>query len=410
MSKYTTEVRFICEDAAGLTESAGFNSIEDKIIDPTPGAIVYEQGILSKAAEKIFDFPFPIFDEAYRVPLEKKILRHYYTREICEETVGLWKLRLSDRLNMIMPYYNQMYTSELLKFNPLYDVELSRSHTGVKDSEENTNATNTNTSITNADRTRHGESERTGDSQTLDSTNTHKVSEDSASSEGSTFTSNEQSYDGRRDEARADSKDGNSSTTGSTSGNTTSDEVSSNTDASERWDKYSETPQGAVTGLANDEYLTNARNVKDTKYNGVVGRGNTNVTEDNSSSTNNTEVNIGTNNAEESYTNTENGNAVSTTRNSGNADEETNSNSNSYGQTSESGKVDDTESSSGIRRDAGSLTGKNTIFGTESYTEYVMGKQGSGSYSRLLMEFRQTFLNIDAMVIEELSDLFFGLW
>ena len=30
--------------------------------------------------------------------------------------------------------------------------------------------------------------------------------------------------------------------------------------------------------------------------------------------------------------------------------------------------------------------------------------------SELLEEFRRTFLNIDAMVIEELSDLFFGLW
>ena len=28
MSKYTTEVRFICETASGLTESAGLNDVE----------------------------------------------------------------------------------------------------------------------------------------------------------------------------------------------------------------------------------------------------------------------------------------------------------------------------------------------------------------------------------------------
>ena len=32
------------------------------------------------------------------------------------------------------------------------------------------------------------------------------------------------------------------------------------------------------------------------------------------------------------------------------------------------------------------------------------------SYAKMLKEFRETFLNIDMMVIESLSDLFFGLW
>ena len=98
MSKYTTEVRFLCESEAGLINSEGFNSIAT---------------VLTEAAPKIFNFDFPIFDETYRTPLEVKILRHYYTREICEETVGLWKLRLQDKLNMIMPYYKRMiYSAE----------------------------------------------------------------------------------------------------------------------------------------------------------------------------------------------------------------------------------------------------------------------------------------------------------
>jgi hypothetical protein len=28
----------------------------------------------------------------------------------------------------------------------------------------------------------------------------------------------------------------------------------------------------------------------------------------------------------------------------------------------------------------------------------------------MILDFRQTFVNIDKMIIEELSDLFFGLW
>lgn len=111
MSKYTTEVRFICEVNSGLNESVGCSKIED---------------VITGAIPKIFDFDFPIFDESYRSVLERKILKHFYTREICEETVGLWKLRLNTRLNEIMPYYNKLYKSELLDFNPLYTDNLKR--------------------------------------------------------------------------------------------------------------------------------------------------------------------------------------------------------------------------------------------------------------------------------------------
>ena len=106
MSKYTTEVRYICETAAGLTESMSGTMVDE---------------IIEKAAPKIFG-SFPMFDESYREHLEAAILRHYYTREIAYETAGLWKLNLTTRMREIMPYYNQLYASEKLTFNPLYTV------------------------------------------------------------------------------------------------------------------------------------------------------------------------------------------------------------------------------------------------------------------------------------------------
>lgn len=111
MSKYTTEVRFICETEYGLTKSVGYKSVNE---------------ILTTVAPKIFDFDFPIFDEEYRLTLETKILKHFYTREIGAETYGLWKLWLDRKLNEIMPYYNKLYKSELLEFNPLYTHNLTR--------------------------------------------------------------------------------------------------------------------------------------------------------------------------------------------------------------------------------------------------------------------------------------------
>lgn len=291
MSKYTTEVRYICEVSAGLTDSTGFTGIDT---------------VLDDCVDSVFDFDFPMFDENYRKVLEKKILRHYYTREICEETVGLWKLRLCDRLNMIMPYYNQMYKSELLTFNPLYDVNLVKSNTGKKDSEAN---------------------------NTVDSISVTQSSNDSESENVITNA-------------------------GNTKGNTTSEELSGQHDKSSRTDVYSDTPQGALTGLLDGDYLTNARKIDDTKDNIVNAAGKTNV--------------------EQSTNNIENGKQK--------------------------------DSSKGNSSNTANSKGRNVVSDTESYVETVAGKQGTGSFSKLLEEFRRTFLNIDAMVIEELSDLFFGLW
>ena len=134
MSKYTTEVRFICENASELTESVGFNAVES---------------VLDKSWNKVFS-DFPIFDEEYRAELCKKILRHYYTREICCETVGRWKLFLCDKMRNIMPYYNQLYKSELLKIQPLISVDRSVTHEGTESESKITKRNGTNSTQTNA--------------------------------------------------------------------------------------------------------------------------------------------------------------------------------------------------------------------------------------------------------------------
>lgn len=117
MSKYTTQLRFICEQQAGLTESVGYNDVDN---------------VIALARPKIFDFSFPIFDEAYRNELEEKILKHFYLREIGAETYGVWHLWLAERMQTIMPGMNKLYESNLLQFNPLYDVDLTTERTGTE--------------------------------------------------------------------------------------------------------------------------------------------------------------------------------------------------------------------------------------------------------------------------------------
>lgn len=242
MSKYTTELRFICESKAGLSDSVGFNQIDD---------------VISNSWNKIFD-NFPIFDESYRSVLCSKILKHYYTREISAETVGLWQLWLNTRMGEIMPYYNKLYESALLEFDPFKDTNYSRNHGGTF----------------TGDTVRNGRSE-------IDVDN-------SVTSNG---TSNSKNL-------------------------------------------FSDTPQGAITNIENESYLTNATLIKDTD------------------------------------TNTTNTDGNSTTQNT-------------------------------------ETTG---ITNTDNWIETIVGKQSTISYSKLLKEFRDTFLNIDVMIINELGDLFINLW
>lgn len=132
MSNYTTQLRFICETEAGKSESVGYSQINE---------------VIQAAIPKVFSFDFPIFDESYRNVLCTKILKHYYTREIGEETYGLWKLRLETRLNEIMPFYNEFYKSTVLDFNPLYDTDLTTTHEGSSGGENNSSNSDKNKTV-----------------------------------------------------------------------------------------------------------------------------------------------------------------------------------------------------------------------------------------------------------------------
>lgn len=280
MGKYTTEIRFLCETFAGLNESVGYTQTNE---------------IIQKAIPKIFNFDFPIFDESYRNVLCTKILKHYYTREIGLETFGLWQLKLDTKLNEIMPYYNELYKTELFEFNPLYDTDYTRTHLLNKSGNDDTTGQSTDTNITNSTDKR--------------TDNLKDVETDKRQIKNEGTNSNLQ--------------------------------------------KYTDTPQGSVTDFLNGKYLTNA-------------------TEDNGSNSN-TEVHSG---------NVEN---------------------------TKTGTVDNVHNSTVDNVNKSNIN--KTYNSTDEYIENVKGKMNSSkSYSQIVQEFRQTILNIDMMIIDELSELFFKLW
>lgn len=134
MSKYTTELRYICEVNAGLKESAGFSQIDN---------------VISKSWNKIFTTTAPLFDESYRQVLFSKILKHYYTQEIAYETVGLWLYHMNTKMEEILPYYNKIYKAVQADYDILTDTD----YTDQGGSQGSRNETVNNTGNKDATRT-----------------------------------------------------------------------------------------------------------------------------------------------------------------------------------------------------------------------------------------------------------------
>lgn len=114
MSIYTTQVRYICEQMSGFTENLN------------PARCV------AASSTKIFDFN-KILPIEYHYKFAADLLLHYYTREICEETYGLWKLRLEQKYRDIAPYYSELLRRyDEYKLKDLFtDVEYERTNTGT---------------------------------------------------------------------------------------------------------------------------------------------------------------------------------------------------------------------------------------------------------------------------------------
>lgn len=82
MSKYTTEVRYICESKSNLPESGYFDN----------GNKITPQDYCAAASQEIFDESIVnMYTDIGHADILTKILYHYYTREIAYETYYLGK-------------------------------------------------------------------------------------------------------------------------------------------------------------------------------------------------------------------------------------------------------------------------------------------------------------------------------
>lgn len=77
----------------------------------------------------LFDFPYSLYDESLKLNFEIKFIEYFRFREIGTPTIAMFKQRLMARLNTIMPYYEQLYQTELLSKDINFLLNLDRYET-----------------------------------------------------------------------------------------------------------------------------------------------------------------------------------------------------------------------------------------------------------------------------------------
>lgn len=96
----------------------------------------------------LFDFDFPIWQNE-SVKFETDFVKHFYMREIGFETIALFKFRLEEKLNLIMPYYVDLYQTTQNDIDYLTDMNWTEtenrgsegSNTSQGTSQSNSNST-----------------------------------------------------------------------------------------------------------------------------------------------------------------------------------------------------------------------------------------------------------------------------
>lgn len=286
MSKYTTELRYLIEND-------------------------FDIGLKN----------YPIFDENYRELLNQKIINHYYFREIGMETAELFKRYLNTTMCEIMPYYNQLYKSELLEFNPFYNVDKTivsdKNNNSVSDFIGNTTGKNQQNADTENTQTNNGKQQTT--------TAATSVGESVGNSKGSGKTTNK------------------------------SKRVSS------------DTPQGflSINSIDSETYASAAEMANGETVNEFT-----------------------VNDTKATSSNSENGTTDQTN-------------------VAETKAKGNTTSNATTETDTANKTTSNDF---ENYVSHVIGKSEGETYSEMLLKFRDTFLNIDMMIIDELKTCFMMIY
>lgn len=345
------------------------------------------------------DIDYPIFNENYRSEFETKFIRYFYNKEIGFETESLFKFELETWLQINMPYYNQLFESELLEYDPLTNIAMQFDQDLKQD--------------TTLDTTKDSQEDSTSNSVTQSSFE-HDTQRDIKTDTTTDVVGNvktQSDTDTTRDvTGRSETNTTQDSTT------TTKTDTTSNSDTNTK----SDTKQDAFNRKIDSDTPDNRLHLSSNEGSGVIEYAN-NISETLDKSTGSTTTNTNTTDKSNSNTNTtDKTTSNSVTNTSENTDEHssTTSNQDSTENTVSNSVTDDTTKQTGW--DISETNAKGQIIGNivghdvgnklENLYNERYGKDGSITYQQMIQELRATFLRIERQIFREMTELFMLLY
>lgn len=131
MAKYTMEIRELIS-TFGEEEVKGYFMDYDlgEYLTPEEIKVIESRGVWTKEQ------------------LAKRIIEHYYTREIGTDAIGQFMLFAKDKMHEIMETYAPLIYSASIKYDPLVNVDYTESYSGSSDSNSNSSSTTNSGSLT----------------------------------------------------------------------------------------------------------------------------------------------------------------------------------------------------------------------------------------------------------------------
>ncbi len=360
-------------------------------------------------------YKYPIFDESYRDTLNKKIIRHFYFREIGFETPDKFNFYLENKMEEIMPIFNKMYKANEIEFNPLeinYEAEESEDN-GI---ESNLETESEITSEINSSRIKKISSflKNYTESGNRNIEISEKRTENGEESITKDWKSEKQNNLGRTLTGTLSGESKRNTNNNLLQENTGTVDFTSNISNNESKSQYfSDTPQTNIdeNQIMNWNFLTTA--TKDSQ------NGNSDKTD---KTTNNLSVkNTGTVDESSNYSENANNKEVENSKENESRNESENSNksliTNSSGNTSESQgkniieKNDNSESTEEIKKISKIIKREKAAKRGKSSTRKKIsaGRKGQNP-GEILKKYRESLVDIDKMVISSLEDLFMGVY
>ena len=99
----------------------------------------------------VFDFDYEFYDEELKPIFETKFKDYYRFYEIGFETVERFQHNLKAKLNLIMPYYKQLYQTELASKDINFLLNKDLKETFIRDIEGNDTSNNVSSTVAKSD-------------------------------------------------------------------------------------------------------------------------------------------------------------------------------------------------------------------------------------------------------------------